>query len=210
VGPDIFQAPTLKESPLRTRINEDIFFTADRIDFLPHLKHALWYAGVDFFFRVMTDIDLMDAWLSKDKQHRKASEDEVLTGTSGTAWSSLRDAVEDPTLLILFLGVATHSNRALPNIVQEAAKIRGHAGKTTWIVTPRSHPLQEGFNNAWSDEGEAFFSQVFKMMSLGKNDMSLQTNQTQSTSNSRKVPTQQTNQTATGFLGSYLPQQPKK
>lgn len=208
VGPDIFSAPTIKSSPWQNKLNENLFFTADKLDFLPHLKCSLWYAGVDFFFRLLTDIDLMDAWFSKEKQHRKTSEEEILTGTSGVAWSSLRDAVEDPTLLILFLGVATHTNKALPNVVQEAAKIRGHAGKPTWVITPRHHPFEEGLNNAWSEEGAAYFSANFKMVHLNKNDIAR--NDITPIPSKIQAGEAASKKTASGFLGTYFPTPNKK
>jgi hypothetical protein len=154
VGPDIYTARSLKRSPLMSRTDKNLFLHAERDDLLPHLKFVLWHSGFDFFFRLLTDLDVIDAWLSKDKGNFSPNRDIATTSATlgmGVAWSSLRDAVEDPQLLVLYLGVSTHPNRALSNALAEAVKIRIFAGKPTWVINPTTRPWAEGYHPCYSE-----------------------------------------------------------
>lgn len=155
VGSEIYNAPTLQDSPLRDLLKTNLFIEAERSDFLPHLKHALWYGGLDFFFRVLTDTEILDSWLSKTKDNS-----EVFQG-----YTSLDDAVGDPTLLVLYIGVLAYPNRAMPGVVLQALKMREHKGLPTWIINSKHQSFSHG-HLAWSVEGQAYIDQVFKKIRL--------------------------------------------
>jgi len=155
VGTEIFQAQTLESSPLRECMKKDMFIEANRLDLLPHLKHVLWYAGMDFFFRMVTDTEILDAWLSKGKDN----------STDFHGYSSLRDAVEDPTLLIIYIGVMTYPNRALPGVFLEALKLRDHRGLPTWIVCGRDQTFAQG-HMCWSPEGQVYIDRSFERIRI--------------------------------------------
>lgn len=169
VGHDIFQAPNLKRTPLLAKTGKNLFLHADREDLLPHLKCLLWAKGPDFFFRLLTDLDVMDAWLSKPKESMTPNRDVINSSSTlgmGVAWSSLRDAVEDPSLLLLYIGVSTHPNRALSNALTEALRIRSWAGKPTWVINPPERIWREGFHICWSPELDALLQQHFETARL--------------------------------------------
>ena len=155
VGTEIFQAQTLQTSPLREKMDKDLFIEANRLDMLPHLKHVLWYAGLDFFFRMVTDTEMLDAWLSKGKENSQEFH----------GYSSLRDAVEDPALLIIFIGVMTYPNRALPGVFLEALKLRNHRGLPTWIVCGRDQTFAQG-HLCWSPEGQVYIERGFERLRI--------------------------------------------
>jgi hypothetical protein len=149
VGPDIFNAATLKATPFKDWTKTNLYIEGARFDMLPHLKNALWYAGTEFFFRQITDNQLLDAWLSKEKSHA-----ETFKG-----FTSLRDAVEDPELLLLQIGILSYANRAMPGIFLETLKMRDHHNRATWILTPRHMPFQEG-HLCYSVEGEQYMKHM--------------------------------------------------
>lgn len=155
VGNEIFHAMTLSSSPLRSKMTSDLFIEANRLDLLPHLKHVFWYAGMDYFFRMVTDSELMDAWLSKGKE----------SSSDFQGYSSLRDAVEDPSLLIIFIGVMTYPNRALPGVFLEALKLRNHKGLPTWIVSARDNTFTQG-HLCWSAEGQVYIDRSFERIRI--------------------------------------------
>lgn len=136
VGAQIFNAPTLKKSGLymegQDLSQENIWLTAYSEDFLPHLKFLLWHKGASFFFRRVTDSILLDAWLSKEKETESATID----------YRSLRDAVEDPDLVIIELGAVSYENRALPGVILEALNIRLHEGRPVWVIDSMTQSIQ--------------------------------------------------------------------
>jgi hypothetical protein len=159
LGEEIYNARKLKESPYSERVNTDLFITANRRDILPHIRHAMITQGTQFFFRVTNDSEMIDAWLSKDKESSKEE------GTTEVTFTSLRDLVEDPQLLIIMLGVMSYQNKALPGVFLEALRIRQFRGKPTWVITPRTRPLVSG-NLAWSPEVEEYLIENFKAIEI--------------------------------------------
>lgn len=123
VGPDIYDSPDVGESPLEHHLHSNCYVEADRIDFLPQLRRALLVAGLEFFHRRTTDAEILDVWLGKEDD-------------SEVQYSSLRELVTDPTLLIITLGVIKRDNRALADVIHEALNIRLYAGKPTWLAVP--------------------------------------------------------------------------
>jgi len=119
------------------------------------LRYALIDQGLNFFSRITNDSQMLDAWLSKE---RSRSQEE---GTAEKAdFTSLRDLVEDPQLLIIFLGVVSYPNRALPGILLEAMRVRAYEGKPTWVVNPHALPFCKG-HLCWSDEVEEYIIENF-------------------------------------------------
>ena len=150
LGNDVFNATNLKRSAYSDRVDKNVFVTANRHDFLPHLRYTLIDHGLNFFSRVTNDSQMLDAWLSKEMTHSQSE------GTaSHVDYTSLRDLVENPQLLIIFLCVVSYTNRALPGILLEAMRIRNFVGKPTWIINPHTHPFNQG-HLCWSAEVEEF------------------------------------------------------
>lgn len=151
LGSAMYHATKIDDSVLENHLGKDVFIKGNRRDVLPHLRITLIKQGTGFFHRVTNDSELIDAWLSKDKESSKNA------GSTGITYTSLRDLVEDPTLLIIFLGVLSYSNRALPGVLLEALRIREHAGKPTWIIATHKTPFKPG-HFAYSPETEEFFN----------------------------------------------------
>lgn len=158
IGPNIAKAPFAHDSPFASLLKTNVFITAERRELDPHLKTALWKAGPDFFFRLTTDAQVLDAWLSKERAASAVEKD----------YSSLRDLVEQPDLLILYLGVVSYPNRALPGIIQETLELRGFEGKPTWVVTSKTKPLVEGLNLCYSADLVHYLQDHFVKKTLQK------------------------------------------
>jgi len=159
LGDEIYNAKPLKSSPFEDRTDQSLFIKANRRDFLPHLRHALICQGTNFFHRVTNDSQMLDAWLSKDKETSKDS------GSTQVTFTSLRDLVEDPSLVVVFLGVTSYSNRALPGVLLESLRIRRFAGAPTWVVTAHNKPYVEG-HFAWSPEASDYLTENFETLSI--------------------------------------------
>lgn len=130
VGAEVYESEKIAFSPLEMKLGANCYIQSDPREFRPHLRRALLKAGLNFFHRSSTDQDLLDAWLSKERAVTKATQTDTID------FSSLRDLAEAPDLLIIHLGVKTHSNRAMANVIQEAINIRMFQGKPTWLRTP--------------------------------------------------------------------------
>lgn len=160
LGKEIFDAPDIADSPYKTCVEKNLFVTSTRRDFLPHVRYALIDQGLNFFSRVTNDSQMLDAWLSKERSH---SQEE---GTAETVdFTSLRDLVEDPDLLIIFLCVVSYPNRALPGVILEALRVRTFEGKPTWVVNPHAHPFTKG-HLCWSPEVEEYIVENFQQKKI--------------------------------------------
>lgn len=154
LGSEIYNAAKLKGSPLEDKVDKNMFITANRPNVLPHLRHVLISQGTNFFHRVTNDSQFLDAWLNKDKEASKEA------GSTSVVYTSLRDLVEDPELLIVFLGVVSYPNRALPGVLLEGVRIRMFEGKPTWLISSHKRPFREG-HYCWSPESEEYFLENF-------------------------------------------------
>lgn len=157
LGSEVFGATTLKSSPFADLIDQNLFVTATRQDFLPHLRFSLIEQGLGFFSRITNDSQMLDAWLAKAKEQSQKDGD----AGPGTDFTSLRDLVEDPKLVVFFLGIVSYSNRALPGILLESLRIRGFEGRPTWIINPHAQPFNKG-HLCYSPEVEEYVVNNYK------------------------------------------------
>lgn len=139
LGREIFDAAPLSSSEYTSLVDKNVFITSTRRDFLPHLRYAAIDQGLNYFLRVTNDSQMLDAWLSKERAHSQKE-----GTTQAVDFTSLRDLVEDPQLLVIFLGIVSYGNRALPGILLETIRIRIFEGRPTWIVNPHVHPFNAG------------------------------------------------------------------
>lgn len=156
LGNEIFGAKALEASPFADVVDQNLFVVSTRRDFLPHLRYSLIEQGLSFFSRITNDSQMLDAWLAKPKEHSKQEG----TDSTGTGFTSLRDLVEDPELMVLFLGIVSYGNKALPGVLLEALRIRSFKGLPTWIINPHSQPFNQG-HYCYSPEVDSYISDNF-------------------------------------------------
>lgn len=141
VGPEIYMADKLKSSALHSCVDKDVFIDAYRSDFLPHLRYSLFQEGLSFFFRAVTDSHLRDVFVGTDPD-----------------FPSLASVAGSPDLLVIYLAVLSHSNKAMAGVILEVLKVRKYVGLPTWLVNPPDTPFSEG-HLAWSSDLDYYMKQ---------------------------------------------------
>jgi len=105
--------------------------------------------GPDWGFKVVTDSDLMVAWLANASMKGERIFDPEAQAPVSQEVMTLVDLMDPPELLIIRLGVKSARNAAMNEVFLEALTHRAHAGKPTWIVDSPQQPLGEG-HLCWS------------------------------------------------------------
>lgn len=143
------KADPILKSPLRGREKENLWITASGKTIKEHLRHVAARQGPRWYLGVVSDADLMNAWLSKDIPDNEIldADIEVMRRRNrppSSEFAALVDVIEPPTLLVIRLGVKAARNKAMCEVFLEALLHREHLGKPTWIVDQPFAPLAEG------------------------------------------------------------------
>lgn len=148
-----------KNSPLIGLEDSDLWITARDKILRNHLKAMVAKHTSRWYFAVVTDTDLMDAWLHHVSDYEVLDADVrgQRRGRPTDKYTALVDLTEPPDLLILRLGVKAARNSAMPEVLLEALQHRGHLGKPTWIVDHPDQPLAEK-HISWSPQVRDFLS----------------------------------------------------
>jgi hypothetical protein len=113
--------------------------------------------GPSWYFRVLSDADLMSAWLSRDIPDDEIYDTDVAESRQGgrtSKYNSLEDIIDPPKLLIVRLGVKSARNSAMPEVLLETLMHRQHVDKPLWIVDMPGYLLKSG-HIAWDMDVEA-------------------------------------------------------
>lgn len=146
------QYPAKKQSPLKGKMKECIIISSDKENLCPHLKGAILNEkNPHLFIKVVSDANLMSAWLS----NMSLAQSEIFDPdfTRELSVRGLEDLAESPHLLIIRLGVKTARNVAMPEVLVETIELRNHLNKPTWIVVDPKQPLEQG-HISWSSAVE--------------------------------------------------------
>lgn len=132
-----FAAPLMKgeRSPLGGHEGADLRVTASPSWFFSHLRHTAARRSSDWGFRVVTDADLMQAWLATASLQGTEIIDADVREAAPVSLRKLTlvDIAEPPELLVIRLGVKAARNSAMPEVLLEALTIRAHVGRPTWV-----------------------------------------------------------------------------
>lgn len=142
------EAPKVSESPLSDLTEKDCWVTAGD-SFLGHLRHVGVRKPPTYFFKVVSDAELVTAWLGSIALNGK----EILDADAykvSTRFVTVPDLVVPPDLLVIRMGVKVARNQAASEVLAEALNIRMHEGKPTWLWDEPAHPLNAG-HLFWSD-----------------------------------------------------------
>jgi len=134
--------PLKKPSPLRKFVDKNLWVTAPLSMFRVHLRYVA-IREPHWGFSVVSDADLMDAWLSRDLDVRDADVEQLRRSQVSGRFAGLGDITDPPELLILRLGVKAARNAAMPEVLLEALQRRLQIDKPTWIVDSPAAPLDE-------------------------------------------------------------------
>jgi len=137
---------SVKESPFTGHLTENLGVTGETNWFFPNLRHVVMRQIPTWGFRVITDADLMNAWLATmvvegHKMHDPEVADMDLPSMTHL---SLVDIALPPDLLIIKLGVKAARNVAMPEVLLEAINQRLHIRRATWVWDQHGKPLVEG------------------------------------------------------------------
>lgn len=138
------KAAKVKSTPLFDLLEDDVWLTASEDWFKAHLRHVAVRSPPSWGFSVVTDADLIQAWLATaaldgkeilDPEAREAVERRSLRHLT------LVDIAVPPALLIVRLGVKSARNVAMPEVLLETIKQRAHEGVPTWVWDQPDAPL---------------------------------------------------------------------
>ena len=141
--PGLSKAARVKESTLPAFSNENLWVTAPKPWFTAHLRHVAIRQPPTWYFKVVSDVDLITAWLASAALKGQEILDPDAANVS-LAHLTLVDLVTPPTLLIVRLGVKVARNVAAPEVLLEALQHRAHLNLPTWIWDQPTYPLEEG------------------------------------------------------------------
>ena len=131
--PGLSKSSKIESTPLMDYVNECLYITAFDEVLRVHLRHAAIRMGWTWNFKVITDSDLMTAWLSPVSLIGKEILDPDAAAVS-SAKATLVDLVEPPDLLIIRLGVKNARNVAMPEVFLETLFHRRHLERPVWVV----------------------------------------------------------------------------
>jgi hypothetical protein len=143
-------APKIESSPLSGHVGDFLYLTASDEALRAHLRHVALRMGPWWGFKVVSDSDLMVAWLSTASLAGK----EILDPDAATVSSekaTLVDLTEPPELLIVRLGVKAARNSAMSEVFLEAILHRIHIRKPMWVVDQPTRKL-DALHMCFSDE----------------------------------------------------------
>jgi len=140
----------INESPLLPYVDKKVWLTSDPNWLLLHLRHVVARQPLEWKVKVITDKELMAAWLATaalagvDILDKEAFE-------VTTYKLSIEDLVQPYDLVVLRLGVKMARNSAMPEVLMEALSLRDHLNKATWVWDQPTRALTEG-HRCWSLE----------------------------------------------------------
>ena len=145
----LFDAQRIESTPLlaAAEAKDNLWVTADTAAFRAHLRHVALRMGPDWGFKVVTDSELMVAWLASAKLEGISILDpEVAASAAPVSLTkvSLADLVVPPEVLIVVLGVKAARNSAMPEVLSEAITTRIHEDKPVWVIDQPNQRLIEG------------------------------------------------------------------
>lgn len=158
--PGLTKAAPIPNSPLKKRTEQDLRITSSLISFREHLRHVACRKGPNWNFKVVSDSDMMEAWLAT------IGDDDLIDADVGqrrksmirSQFLALADLIEPPELLVVLCGVKAARNSAMPEVMLEALNHRQYLSKPTWVVDQPYLPLTSG-HLSWNPLVGEFLSQ---------------------------------------------------
>lgn len=149
------RAEPLKKSPLCGKEGGNLWITGSTPKFKSHLKKVASRMGPRWNFVVVSDADLMDAWLSRGIEVLDPDIDQMRKAQVSGKFMALSDIAVPPELLIIRLGVKAARNAAMPEVFMEALLLREQESKPTWITDQPTNVLEDG-HRSYSGQVEDF------------------------------------------------------
>ena len=130
----------VKETPLLSQIENNLWVTSGENSLKSHLLSVGLRQKADWYFKVVSDADLITAWLGSYSVKGAEIFDPDVSVVS-SRHMNLVDLIEPPELLIIRLGVKKARNQAMGEVLWEALQHRIHIGKPVWLIDSPDDPL---------------------------------------------------------------------
>lgn len=141
--PHARQSPLLElggpgEDPVKSDLTDtNLFIKCSWFGLLPHLKWALSYKGMGFFFRVVTDERLKNVFVGNEGYKARHIQGKTDLGVVNGFDDLLGSHVD---LAIIKVGYLGYKNAAAAGCMKEALMLRQNIDKPTWIVEDPNMP----------------------------------------------------------------------
>ena len=142
----LMKAKRIKSSPLGSYLDSNLWVRGLQPSFQRHLKYTTirrLAVNNSWFFKVVSDADLVQAWLATTVLQGLDLLDPDLQNPS-LEHLTLVDLILPPDLLIVHLGVKRAANKEMSGVLYEALSTRYHEDKPTWIFDQPYNKLQAG------------------------------------------------------------------
>ena len=167
--PNLIQAGKVRQSPLLGLESNNVWVTSAYDVFRSHMRYVAVRQGATWYFRVVSDSDLITSWLGSTALKRSEifDADVALSGATVSAkMHSLVDFIDPPELLVIQLGVKSARNNAMPEVFLETLRHRAFTGKPTWVFDQPDSPFNSN-HLCYSEESHHVMTE-FKRLSLAK------------------------------------------
>ena len=144
----ISKAPVVKSSQLMDYKDKSLWVTAEPNYMKANLRHIAIRQPLSWRFMVVTDKELMAAWLATAALAGVDLFDKEAYEISANKFS-IEDLIQPYDLVVIRLGVKNARNSAMAEVLLEALALRQHLEKPVWVWDQPSRPLTEG-HLCWS------------------------------------------------------------
>tara|TARA_B100000900_G_scaffold25513_1_gene19839 strand:+ start:82 stop:801 length:720 start_codon:yes stop_codon:yes gene_type:complete len=167
--PGLSKYGKIEKSGLMEKLKTNMWITAGP-NFLKHVRHVMLRQPPTYFFKVVSDAELVTAWLASISLRGGEIHDADAYLIS-TKFMTIPDLVVPPDLVIIRMGVKVARNSAAPEVLAEAINTRFHEGKPTWVWDEPSHPLNSG-HLFWSGDVARTLSHFERLQSKSSSKVS--------------------------------------
>lgn len=140
------QFDPVPSSPLVGMTETNLYVTASSKLTGEHVRHVAVRQGPRWLFNVVSDAQLMDAWLSRVDDTEVFDSDVIQARNVSVSgkFGALVDMIEPPALLIVVVGVKAARNSAMPEVLAETLQHRLYLQKPTWVIDRPDYRLTNG------------------------------------------------------------------
>lgn len=138
--------PEGKTSLLTEHLHNDLWITAPLSWLQTHFRSCAVHQKPNWSFKMVSDVDLMRAWLGSVPLMGRDIIDADAAQVS-LRHLTLLDLIEPPGLLIIHLGVKAAANKEMPNVLLETLRHRSHLNLPTWLWHEPQNPFDEGMRS---------------------------------------------------------------
>jgi hypothetical protein len=166
--PGLSVAPVIEKSPLLGQHAANVWVTTGQT-FFSHLRHVAVRQPATWSFKVISDAELVTAWLAT----AGLGSGEIIDPDAyrvSTKYMTIPDLVSPPDLVVIRMGIKVARNVAAPEVLAEAINTRLHDRKPTWVWDSKASPLDAG-SLFWSTEVASILSSFHRLGVTGNGGM---------------------------------------